>query len=434
MGAVLSAAFSRDSQRIVTFGEDNRAIIWAWRNIQQPLRAFPDIGGPAVVFSEDGERIITAKGARVASWEIGSQTAPSSIDLPPGEEAIAMSPLGHRVVTRAKNRDLKLFDTRTGLRVGSFLIKRAADVAFSSNGKYIVVSFWQDWNVVDSIGVRVWDAASGEPKRSSSDKGTGYISALGDADTPGSIAVNSDGSRVFVYNAGTSEMWTSQFDDWDPYYADAGNHKGAVTMSVFSPDDEYFATASDDKTVKIWVEQKDQKRNRTFLKPIHTLRGHTGEITSIKFSRDSKFVVTTSIDGSAKIWEVETGNLYASCDGHKGRVNAADLSSDGERLVTVADDGLIRVWDSKTGDLLAVIEAHTGAATSVAYNSDRSIVATTGVDGTCQILDLTFSSREAKQLSEHVERVTSVQISHDGLIPVTVRRIRQSPPITRRDK
>ena len=429
--AVLSAAFSSDSQRLLTFGEDNRAIIWAWRNMKVPLRALPDIGGRAVVFSVDGSRLITTGLSRMASWNIDSATAPAIINLPPGEQAVALSPLGDRVVTRGVGDTLKLFDLKTGTRIGSFLIKRAADVAFSSNGKYLVVSFWREWNVVNSIGIQVWDAESGEPKRSSSDESTGYIDALGDAEVAGSIAVNSDGTRVFGYNWETGEIWTSRFDTWDPNYAWAGKHKGVVTLAVFSPNDKYLVTASDDKTVKIWIEAVSQKNHQAFLKLVHTLGGHTGEITSIKFSRDGKWIVTTSVDGSAKVWDVETGNLYASCDGHKGRVNAADFSADAQRLVTVADDGLIRVWDSETGDLLAAIEAHNGAATSVAYNSENNLVASTGADGAVRVLDLAFSSPEASALSERVERLTSLQISKDQLVPATVRRVRQSASTTR---
>ncbi|MGV0105216.1 hypothetical protein NSTCB13_03931 [Nostoc sp. DSM 114160] len=61
-----------------------------------------------------------------------------------------------------------------------------------------------------------------------------------------------------------------------------------------------IATASDDKTVKLW------HRDGTL---IITLTGHSGEVNGISFSPDGKTLVSGSKDGTAILWNVENLTL-----------------------------------------------------------------------------------------------------------------------------
>ena len=57
-----------------------------------------------------------------------------------------------------------------------------------------------------------------------------------------------------------------------------------------------IASASDDKTVKIW------DSNGNFLK---TLPEHGDDVMSVSFSPDSKSLVSGSLDNTVRLWKVD---------------------------------------------------------------------------------------------------------------------------------
>ncbi|MEH2117304.1 hypothetical protein [Nostoc sp.] len=65
---------------------------------------------------------------------------------------------------------------------------------------------------------------------------------------------------------------------------------------AFSPNGEYIASGSDDKTVKVW------QLNTGEL--IHTFNGHSAEVYAIAFSADGKTLVSGGKDKTIKIWQL----------------------------------------------------------------------------------------------------------------------------------
>ncbi|MBP5975382.1 hypothetical protein HW132_22265 [Brasilonema sp. CT11] len=78
-------------------------------------------------------------------------------------------------------------------------------------------------------------------------------------------------------------------------------HAKAVNAVSFSPNGKILATASGDKTVKLWDTATGQV--------IKTLSGHTDSVNGASFSPDGKMLATASGDNTVRLWRLDYDNL-----------------------------------------------------------------------------------------------------------------------------
>ncbi len=79
-----------------------------------------------------------------------------------------------------------------------------------------------------------------------------------------------------------------------------------------SPDGKRLATASGDKTAKVWDAASGQE--------LLTLRGHIGAVYSVAWSPDGKRLATASGDQTAKVWDAASGQELLTLHGHSNAV------------------------------------------------------------------------------------------------------------------
>jgi WD40 repeat protein len=184
------------------------------------------------------------------------------------------------------------------------------------------------------------------------------------------------------------------------------HHDAQVWSVTFSPDGKRIATASQDKTGKIW----DAKTGQLLL----TLMGHTDSVNGIVYSPDGKRIATTSDDHTAKVWDAATGEELLTLSGHTDAVSRIAFSPDGTRLVTASGDKTVKVWDAVTGKELLTLSGHGNIMFDVAFNPDGKRIAASGEDGNVRVWDA-ISGKELLTLPvEGANDMRGVAFSTDG--------------------
>ncbi|OAX32529.1 WD40 repeat-like protein, partial [Rhizopogon vinicolor AM-OR11-026] len=138
----------------------------------------------------------------------------------------------------------------------------------------------------------------------------------------------------------------------DPVKTFEGHEEYITSISTF-PDGKRIATASYDKTIRIWRLEDGREMKKWVVKKI---------VGALLILRDGKNWQVVSAEGDDphddfdktmywQLWvrDAETGRVVAGpLDGHTNIVLALDISSDGGIMASGSYDGTVILWDTKT--------------------------------------------------------------------------------------
>lgn len=186
-------------------------------------------------------------------------------------------------------------------------------------------------------------------------------------------------------------------------------HTGGVNSVVFSPDGTTLASASDDRTIRLWDARTCQPKGPP-------LEGHTERVTAVVFSPDGAALASASDDKTIRLWDASTGEPQGPpLEGHAGGVNSVVISPDGTTLASGSEDKAIRLWDAGTGQPLGLpLEGHTGGVTTVAFSPDGATLVSGGRDGTIRRWDARTGRPKGPPLEGHTDVVPCVGMTVDG--------------------
>jgi WD40 repeat protein/serine/threonine protein kinase len=198
-------------------------------------------------------------------------------------------------------------------------------------------------------------------------------------------------------------------------------HEGPIPIAKLSPDGKVVATASQDRTVRIWSAEMQKPEPLTLpvgqqvwearWSPsgdrIFSISGQASnshlrlwdaragapvgppiqlqsEAYFAQWSPDGTRIAAASLAG-AVIWDAETGRPLCSPLRHDSRLVHCAFSPNGELLATSAEDRTVRFWDGHTGKAIGEPLVHSHVPLKINFSHDGRRLASGCMDGTIHV-------------------------------------------------
>ncbi len=368
--------------------------------------------------SELIRRVISTSPAKLMP-KGGPALSPSQIDLlkrwvdagaPAGENKLDTAPVSpSKSLPMPVNRALLAVQIPTNIKIEGAMPAKAGvketpvsyaikvgplppitSLAYSLDGKILAVGSYR--------ALTLWDAAAGKPLRTVTNlPGSVY-----------SIAFRADSSLLAI--SGGAPGMNGEVRVVDPKTGSQvgplmTGHTDLVYSVVWSPDGTRLATASQDKTARLW-EWPSGKELKQF-------KDHSDAVTRVCFAPDGKSIFTSSQDHNVRRFDVNTGLVLKVFSGHGEVVNAVAISPNGKSLISSGQEPAVRWWNLDNGETANTVGGHDAAVTDLGFSKDGKFAISASADHTARLWS-TDNGSLVRTLAGSEDWLYSVSISPDG--------------------
>ena len=224
-------------------------------------------------------------------------------------------------------------------------------------------------------------------------------------------------------------------------------HDKDINAIALSTTGQLFASASQDRTVKIWSSEEGEAQG--------VLRGHKRGVWSVAFapkdtppipgedgsstSTSRGLLLSSSGDKTLKIWNLGDYSCIRTMEGHTnsvlkvvwlpppepaanpdGKEDQPPRSKQNQQssVASAGSDGLVKIWSVVSGECLATLDNHTDRIWALAFNPTTRTLVSGGGDSVVTFWKDTSQETVAKRGQDQVKRVEQDQelrnCEHEG--------------------
>lgn len=226
-------------------------------------------------------------------------------------------------------------------------------------------------------------------------------------------------SKTRIQYEDREPSWVIQKPDmeyqWSPCLQTLEGHSDSITSVLFSHDSKFLASASYDRTVKIWDTSSGE---------CLTTFEHSGPVHNMAFSRNSKLLVSVSSSAypiyssesrsTIKLWDMDNSHCIMTIKDDDDLLTCVAVYEP-DYIVCGSYNGTIRIWDIKSRKSPRVIEGHSSMISTITMSQNLGFLASASDDKTLKIWDIR-SGKCVRTLGKFSHPIQSVAFSPDSLL------------------
>ncbi|KAJ1024684.1 hypothetical protein NDA13_004611 [Ustilago tritici] len=187
-------------------------------------------------------------------------------------------------------------------------------------------------------------------------------------------------------------------------------HEKDINCLDISPNNSLLATGSQDRTAKIFslsftpAKPKSRRPASARLSNLATLKGHKRGIWALRFSPVDLALATASGDKTVRLWSLKTFTCVKLFEEHTNSVLKLSFLSQGMQLLSCAGDGLVKLWNIKQEECESTIDAHDDKVWSIAVGKGEGWFISAAGDGSMKLWqDTTQEEKEDERKGREEE-------------------------------
>ncbi|KAH7886023.1 U3 small nucleolar RNA-associated protein [Phlebopus sp. FC_14] len=161
-------------------------------------------------------------------------------------------------------------------------------------------------------------------------------------------------------------------------------HDKDVNSLDIAPDDGLLASGSQDRTAKVYeIIFSPRSAGRSAqgeIKLLGTCKGHKRGVWSVRFSKTERVLATASGDKTVKLWNLGDWSCVKTFEGHTNSVLRVDFINHGAQLVSAGSDGLVKVWNIRDEESVATLDNHDDKVWALTTCEDGRIIVSGAAD------------------------------------------------------
>ncbi|WP_016952361.1 caspase family protein [Anabaena sp. PCC 7108] len=411
--AIKNVGFSPDRKTLASVDDDGVIKLWnSDGTLRQTIHGHSRyVNG--ISFSPDGKMFASASGdGTVKLWNLAdSKLIQTFLGHSRAVNKIIFSTDGKNLVSASDDGSIKVWSLDGSLlrtiKVGSSV----KDITFSPDGKFLASSETnggrdklKDGTIDNSkdgiIKLWNWNSADEKPIKTIPTKQCNNTKC-----TIWAVRFSPDGKFLATASENrTIKLWKSDgtyvgYID-GPDKDDSGHNDQILSLS-FSPNisasGEYLlASASRDQSVRVWSVRSDYDINppiKEELKPkVLELAGHEDKVSAVEFTPDGKILASVSNDKTVKFWNIDS--RLQELKHEKEKAKSVSFSPDGKTIASSGQsetnsEGIIHLWNwnenRKSWEEKSKIPAHKRLIWQVSFSPDGEKLASASWDGTINL-------------------------------------------------